>query len=479
MRNVLEIRTVYSKLHTENEWLKKNLWESLRFREKGYFHNAAYRRKQWDGYRDFFSRKTGSFLTGLLPEVKLALHLTNTEYEIVDRRQPINLLRETVSEDILWCRDHERPVVLRDYQVDLANQALKYRRGVIHAPTSAGKTFVMGSILKCIPPKTPTLVLVDTKDLVLQNYEEIRKLGFNDVGKFYSDSKEPNYITVCLVNSAINFKKKYPDLFNSTKAIVVDEIHAMMSKRCIDVYKQLINADMRIGFSATPFTFGGKDQCQKYKVKGYIGGVLQTKTVEGGKLTTSALQERDILSRSNCVFYEINEPQRQYDIYQDAVTFGIAQNEYLNQAVSRLVKTKLKGRTLLIVDRIEHGERLLKLIPGAFWLHGKQKKDVRRQTIEELKHHQGDFVAVAIDKIVNKGLNVFIHNLVNIAGGKADHQVIQRMGRGLRTAVDKEDLNYYDFYFKINPYLEKHSEERIKILESEGHKVEVRKKFDF
>ena len=44
-------------------------------------------------------------------------------------------------------------------------------------------------------------------------------------------------------------------------------------------------------------------------------------------------------------------------------------------------------------------------------------------------------------------------SLINAAGGQADHLIIQRMGRGLRTAEDKESLKYFDFMFNINDYL--------------------------
>ena len=69
-----------------------------------------------------------------------------------------------------------------------------------------------------------------------------------------------------------------------------------------------------------------------------------------------------------------------------------------------------------------------------------------------------------MQQILNTGVNFHVHNLVNASGGQANHQIIQRMGRGLRTIDDKEILNYYDFVFKIYDYLEKHSLKRITIL---------------
>ena len=62
---------------------------------------------------------------------------------------------------------------------------------------------------------------------------------------------------------------------------------------------------------------------------------------------------------------------------------------------------------------------------------------------------------------------------MNSCGGSADHLIIQRMGRGLRTAKDKSGLNYYDFLFENNEYLEKHSEKRISILHKQGHKIKI------
>lgn len=829
MEVILKINTVYSKLQTEDEDLKNKFHLAFKFREKNYYHNPLYRQKKWDGFVNFFTLKTGQFLTGLLPEVVMALKSLGVKYEVVDERNPIDFKINKIEEDFLWDRHHEKPVVLRDYQTDLINQALANKRCVVEAKTgchrigqkilmydgtlkcvedikigdklvglngqyrtvlslcrgkgqmyeinptnnlkpfvvnedhiltlqrticgtlenpntswavehkdelidvsikewlnwgrnkkhqyklfssgskfkrnrinidpyllglllgdgtlngnigvttndveiknflyekanefkldiyvvdpetssstyfftnhkkrnnillknikklnlfkttcenkfiphcyktstknnrldllaglidtdgslverqtgydfiskskqlttdvsfvakslglkvsrideciksdqhgteglyyriyiaasneikipckiprkiitkqkttykstrtgfnvnklgiedyygfildgdgrylledftvthNSGKTNVLIALLKALPPKTPTLVLVDRKDLAIQNYDEIKKFGFNDVGLFYGEVKDPNFITVCVINSVDKLEPVFPRI----KALFVDEIHDGMSKSFINVYKSCSNADIRIAFSATPFRYAGKDKCHKYRVKGYIGGVLKSNISDDGKLSTDFFQKRNILTKANCVFYTIDSPDRQYDVYGDALTYGIAQNPYLNQGIAKLVKEKLSGRTLLVVSRIEHGECLQQLIPNSFWLHGTQKKDVRKSIIKDLKDYQGDFVAIAVDSIINKGINVFIHNLVNIAGGKADHQVLQRLGRGLRTSDDKEILNYIDFYFTNNPYLEKHSEARVKILKTEGHPVEVKEDFNF
>jgi superfamily II DNA or RNA helicase len=122
---------------------------------------------------------------------------------------------------------------------------------------------------------------------------------------------------------------------------------------------------------------------------------------------------------------------------------------------------------------------LHKLIPDVLWVAGKDDLDSRNYVIEKLqKSSKENVVAIATQGIFNAGINVHLHNLINAAGGQAEHIIIQRMGRGLRTAGDKDELNYYDFVFEINDYLLKHSKKRIKILKAEGHEVEIKANLD-
>jgi superfamily II DNA or RNA helicase len=112
-------------------------------------------------------------------------------------------------------------------------------------------------------------------------------------------------------------------------------------------------------------------------------------------------------------------------------------------------------------------------LPGSLWVQGKDTAQTRKSVIKELQKAKGNLIAIATQQIFNTGINVHPQNLINAAGGQADHMIIQRMGRGLRTAEDKERLNYYDFVFEINDYLQEHSNKRIDILKKEGHDVTI------
>jgi superfamily II DNA or RNA helicase len=161
----------------------------------------------------------------------------------------------------------------------------------------------------------------------------------------------------------------------------------------------------------------------------------------------------------------------------DAVTDGIANNTLLHEMTRKLVST-LDGRILIIVERISHGDMMHDLIPGSIWVRGQDTLETRKQAIKRLKEDTGKVVAIATSGIFNTGINVFCHSLINCAGGQAEHQIVQRFGRGLRVADDKTHLKYFDWYFTNNDYLEKHSSKRIDILQNEGHDVLLKQEFD-
>ena len=130
MATILKIENCYSQLLSDNMEILKVLHENMRFRERNYFHSRLYKQKLWDGYTEFFSKKTGKFLTGLLPEVIAALDHLQENYEKIDNRIETNFIVDEIDENFL-----SKDFNLYDYQVDLTNALLKHKRGVICAPS--------------------------------------------------------------------------------------------------------------------------------------------------------------------------------------------------------------------------------------------------------------------------------------------------------------------------------------------------------
>ena len=328
-------------------------------------------------------------------------------------------------------------------------------------------TYIMLALIKCLPPNTPTLIIQNKKTLALQNYNELVKWNVPNVGKLFYPFNDNENIIVATIQSCEKIYDKLPNI----KCVLVDEIHEMMASTAKQVYKRLINCPVRLAFSATPFKYGETDNVQKYYTKGFFGTVFKIKSSETGVLTTKDLQKRGRLSKSKCHFIKITEPKIEYELYADAVQMGIVENEYLNRIIQELACVQLKGRTLILVERIQHGDMLASLIPNSLWVRGEDNAETRSEVIKQLNEADHNVVAIATTGIFNTGISTFIHNLINASGGKADHQVIQKIGRGLRTAKDKKELNYFDFFFDNNDYLYKHSKKRISVIEKLGHQI--------
>jgi superfamily II DNA or RNA helicase len=479
MQYTLRVENVYSWLITDDEHTRKNLYLALRVRGKNYWHSTAFKRKIWDGWIEFFNPKSGKFLTGLLPEIVASLKTWGKPVVFDDQRTRPKWRYPTIDSNFLdpFTPKGEKKIVLHDYQVDFVNQAMKFGRGLVTSPTASGKSFTLMSLIKCLPPKTPVLFLTKQSSLVNQNYNDMLKWGVEGLGRYYDGHKEPNYVMCCTIHKSTfaGIAKLLPHF----RMLVVDEVHEAMSDVPTEAFKRMKNAVYRFGFSATPFKFGGKDLEHKFKVKGHFGGILKTKTTEDGLLKTKDLQKRGILSASRGTIYPITQPDNiAHEPYQDAVTLGIANNLYFHNTVVRLANS-MKGRTLVLVERIDQGVALKQLLGDkAHWISGRDGLTLREEVFQDLKHG-GDVVAICMQQIITAGINVFLHNLINAAGGKAEHSTIQRMGRGLRCAPDKDVLDYYDFLFTTNDYLQDHSFVRIKTLEEEGHQVTIKTELDF
>lgn len=467
--NTLVINNNISIFKTDDDGLRNELWQKLRVKSLNCFYNAAYKNKVWDGFVDFYKKESGRFLTGLLPDIMNFLKDKNLHIQVKDNRKVVEFENLKISADFIT---HEGKT-LRDYQIEYVEKVAKHKRGIILAPTSSGKTMTMAAIIKNIPAGLKVLVLAGKIGLVDQNYEEILKFtGRTDIGKFYGKIKEINTI-VCATAQSLK-RPEIQEWLTQCDVLIVDEIHENMSARAKKIFSSLNNCSIRIGLSATPFKDGGKDKQQKFEVKGWIGPVikLSEEIAEDGNLTVGVLQKRNILASVQCDFFKVSEPPLPLATYADAVQYGIAGNMHLHNMVKDLVES-LEGRTLIIVDRIEHGDTLADMIPNALWIRGQDNLETRKDIVTKLSTSEGKVVAIASSGIFNTGINVFVHNLINSSGGKSEHVVLQRFGRGLRVCADKPHLNYYDFVFTCNDYLYSHSQLRTKILKKQGHNVVV------
>jgi len=165
-----------------------------------------------------------------------------------------------------------------------------------------------------------------------------------------------------------------------------------------------------------------------------------------------------------------------YPEYTDEKT-GLQKNEdrckWITTYISGLADIK-KGNVFCLVDGVAFGKRLSKMIPGSIYVHGKDKKEVRKEVYDLFKNNDNIIVFASIG-IASTGLNIKrIFNLVFIDIGKSFIRVIQTIGRGLRKAKDKDSVRVTDISSDFK-YGKIHLRERIRFYKEAGypHKKQV------
>lgn len=326
-----------------------------------------------------------------------------------------------------------------------------------------GKTIIFTSIIKAMNEQYPTLVLCRNKNLVSQTYETFVSNGIKNVGRVNMDYFDPNTITCATVQSL----HKLDSLVKETKVLILDEVHEWTTKESIKHIQKFENATYRLGFSATPYKQG--NPIHNYNLKGFVGPQLCDIDIE-------FLRDRSILSEAHAHFYPIpctDEIEVENISYLEAETKGILENEYFHKKVADIVNNIEEGRILVLVKRLKHGDILKELIPNAHWIRGEDTTETRESVLQQLRVSKEKKVVAIMSSIGFYGLNVYVHHLVNATGGKDPNMLIQKIGRGLRKSFDKDKLEYYDFMFKGNNYLAKHSQLRVNVLKKEGHEITI------
>ena len=446
------VKNNQSFLKTENKKLLTTLKKKYSAKVPGYNYSTAYKKRGWNGEKYFFSDKTGKFGTGLLSHILEDLTYLGIEYKIEDLRESIH------SEDISL-----PGVTLRDYQESAVKKALKAKGCIIKAPTGAGKTLILGGILKALEDKRG-LVFFTKKQLLKQTYDELRGWGI-DVGLAFGDGVILKPITLCTVQS---IDKVIDTHLESSEFIIFDEVHEFAKgKVATKVIKSFPNAAYRIGMTATV----PRDPMSRLNLISGLGSVIEEveakELIDEGFLTEPLIQIIPIKDTGT-----VEDTELSYrEIYEKFVTENDTRNDMIVELAKKIQQKP--SRTLIIVKDLKHAEILHSNIPNSFKLEGKDDLGIRKKTIDAFKD---DKISVLIGTtIMQTGIDIpEITHLINARGLKSEIATLQALGRALRIHKSKNRVFIYDFFDRA-PYLEKHAKERIKSYKSLGLEIKNEK----
>jgi superfamily II DNA or RNA helicase len=442
-------------------------------------HMPAYKLGRWDGTKTYFSIGGTGYLAHLdviLPIIEDAGY----EIDIEDLRHHSKIEFAPIDENYwadqgkTWPKGHPEagtPIVLRDYQYDVVNKFLENPQALQEVATGAGKTITTATLSHLCEPYGRTMVVVPNKSLVVQTEEDYKNLGL-DVGVYFGDRKELGKThTICTWQSLnVLDKKSYDDETLSlaeftagVAAIIVDEVHQAKAEVLTKLLTQNFNnCAIRWGLTGTV----PKEAFEFQGILASIGPVIN-------QVSAHDLQEKGVLANLQINVLQTTDVQV-FRSFQEEYSFLVTDPTRLTWMANKIKALSLGGNTLVLINRIDTGNKLIELIPEAVFVSGGMKLDERKEEYDEIKTSDGKII-VATYGVAAVGINIpRIFNLVLIEPGKSFVRVIQSIGRGIRKAQDKDHVEIWDFTSTCK-YAKRHLTERKKFYKEAKYPFTITK----
>lgn len=312
-----------------------------------------------------------------------------------------------------------------------------------------------------------SLIVVPNKSLVLQTEADYQVLGL-DVGVYYGDRKEFGHKhTVTTWQSLHNLYKdsqegkaeiSITEFVEDVVCLIIDEAHGIQGK----ALKALLGGPL----SQVPIRWGmtGTVPKEPYSFLSLfcsIGEVV-------GKVSARELQEKGHLANCHVNVIQLVD-YGEYPDYQKELKYLVETPSRVRFIANMIKKIKADGNTLVLVDRISTGKQIVELLgEDAVFVSGVTKTKDRKEEYD-LVASSNDKIIVATYKVAAVGINIpRLFNVVLIEAGKSFTRVIQSIGRGLRTAHDKNHAEIYDITSTCK-FSKRHLTKRISFYKDAGY----------
>ena len=408
-----------------------------------------YKLGRWDGTVGFFGLGGNGYVNHLDKIIQYLNEAGVEIEEVVDKREKFDVTFSKVDKNFFgnktWPKGHQcegQKIELRDYQVDVINNFIKEPQSLQEVATGAGKTIITAALSSICEKFGRTLVIVPNKGLVTQTEEDYINVGL-DVGVYFGDRKELNRThTICTWQSLNVLDKKskagesvfsLAEFLDGVKTVIIDEVHQAKA----EVLKKLLthhlkNSPVRWGLTGTV----PKEQFEFQSILASIGPVVN-------QISAKELQDKGVLSKCHVNVVQLVDTNV-YKNYQEELKFLVTDEkriEYLGKLVNKI---KSSGNTLVLIDRLTAGKKLLEIIDDSVFIRGETKLADRKEQYDEISSSTNK-VIIATYGVASVGINIpRIFNLVLIEPGKSFVRVIQSIGRGIRKAKDKDFVQIWD-----------------------------------
>lgn len=277
----------------------------------------------------------------------------------------------------------------------------------------------------------------------------------------------------------VSKRQRALDFLSKVEFIILEEAHEVSGGGFYTICRHAHNAHYRLSLTATPFM---KDSAEANMKLMAVSGVVAI------RVTEKDLIDRGILAKPYFKFIELRDHTPSYSEIIEGKTFthrlyrstpwpkcyeiGVVNNVERNAAIiyetTRAVKNGLTA--MVLVQHKAHGRLLssdlLRAGLRVNFIFGEHDQNERQAALNALKDRRIDVLIGST--ILDVGVDVPAVGMIVIAGaGKAEVQMRQRIGRGLRKKRNGPNVALVvDFIDPPNNHIRTHSAERMAIVKA-------------
>lgn len=410
--------------------------------------NAFFIKRMTGGFapdRIYAITPTGLFEPGLFHSILRYIKSAHPNEELVIDEK----VKAVIKPDLTGCELYNKlKLPLRDYQLEIVDNAIKRGRGIIALGTGGGKTLTIASLLSSFfefkHKQMKCLLIVPDLSLVKQTYDDFVQYEVPFKITKWTGSITPDLTSnVVIVNMGV-LQSRYKDepWLTDVDLLVIDECHKLKKGNKINKIITSVKTNYKFGLTGTL----PDNKVDEWNIVGKIGDVCYTKNSYELRLENYLTNAEIKILNISYKDKVINNPL--VNSFRNELDF-IYKNKFRNNVI-KSISDKFNNNILILVNHIAHGEELYKYLSenlkdkSVYFIKGEVEVDERARVIKEMET-SNNVVCVAISAIFSTGINIKnLHMIFFASGGKSFIRIIQSIGRGLRLNANKEKLVIID-----------------------------------